>query len=506
MLPKHALALALLLFLGLFAQLGRSPLGHEEPRRALIALEILYGHQGLQPTVHGEPYYRKPPLYNLLIAACYKFTGSTHAWATRLPSVLSFLALALCIYFFCRHYLATQTSALAAILFLSCADLLLYYSRLAEMDLFYALISFPVLVLPWHYLQQQKTWAFYLVPAFFAGLGFMAKGFPSIALYGISVATAIMLHRRPHLLLSFKWLPAIVLFSIPLCVYFYPQYASGTFANSLQVLFSESANRTIKSGLGPRLWHLLWFPLDTVKGLLPISLALIGFRKKFLGNPLVRAAFWLFLANYLLYLISPGARLRYVYMLFPLICMAASYVLWQARPTHLVWAHRVLRHLACTMVALLGALLVFFAQPYPFAIAAMPVAAFLIWGLRVPQPISIASLALVCLLLGRIGFDHAAAQPQVAMRDRAYLEAISARQLHQLLGHRPLYINTRAERFFTFSHEYTRLSHRVIPYGFDFQDPNGVYLVPKGHGPKGSSPLANFDIGPEKGFELIELP
>ena len=49
----------------------------------------------LVPQVGSEPYFRKPPLMNWLVAASFKVSGVRNEWTARLPSVLCVLAVAL---------------------------------------------------------------------------------------------------------------------------------------------------------------------------------------------------------------------------------------------------------------------------------------------------------------------------------------------------------------------------------------------------------------------------
>ena len=52
----------ILLIVSLFINLGMQPLYLEEPRRAIIALEMIFNKNFIVPTELGEFYYNKPPL------------------------------------------------------------------------------------------------------------------------------------------------------------------------------------------------------------------------------------------------------------------------------------------------------------------------------------------------------------------------------------------------------------------------------------------------------------
>ena len=75
--------------------LGSLEIKGEEGRRILPAVTMLDTGNYLVPQVGSEPYYRKPPLVNWLVAALFKITGVRNEWTARLPSALSILAVAL---------------------------------------------------------------------------------------------------------------------------------------------------------------------------------------------------------------------------------------------------------------------------------------------------------------------------------------------------------------------------------------------------------------------------
>jgi len=83
-----ALTAALLLF-----RLGRVPLiGPDEPRYARVAVEMHRAGSFLVPTLQGQPWLEKPPLYYWLAGVAFSLFGETEA-AARLPSVLAALLL-----------------------------------------------------------------------------------------------------------------------------------------------------------------------------------------------------------------------------------------------------------------------------------------------------------------------------------------------------------------------------------------------------------------------------
>ena len=75
--------------------LGSLELKGEEGRRILPAVTMIETGNYLVPQVGSEPYYRKPPLVNWLVAASFQLTGVRNEWTARLPSALCVLAVAI---------------------------------------------------------------------------------------------------------------------------------------------------------------------------------------------------------------------------------------------------------------------------------------------------------------------------------------------------------------------------------------------------------------------------
>ena len=68
-----------LLWAGIYLSgLGSVPLKHEEPRRALPAVRMLATGDWLVPWIGANPYLRKPPLLNWLIASSLRRPCPAH--------------------------------------------------------------------------------------------------------------------------------------------------------------------------------------------------------------------------------------------------------------------------------------------------------------------------------------------------------------------------------------------------------------------------------------------
>lgn len=93
-LPPRAAFVLLALVLALLAfRLGAVPLvGPDEPRYTRVAIEMHRAGDWVTPTLAGEPWLEKPPLYYWLAGGAFSLLGETEA-AARVPAVLAALLL-----------------------------------------------------------------------------------------------------------------------------------------------------------------------------------------------------------------------------------------------------------------------------------------------------------------------------------------------------------------------------------------------------------------------------
>jgi 4-amino-4-deoxy-L-arabinose transferase-like glycosyltransferase len=325
--------LFVLLVASLIHRLGYQPLYQEEPRRALIALEMIYNDNYIVPTEFGEYYYKKPPVWNWIILGGYKLFG-VNEFAVRIFSVLSFISMGLLIYLVCKRYFTRDHAIISSLFFLVSLDLYFYFSLLGEIDIFYALITFASFIAIFHFYEVKKYHLLFILTYTLSAIGFLTKGFPSIIFLILSLLTFFIYKRDVKRLFSFYHLVGIILFMAIIGYYFilYNQYNDSTYY--LSQLWSRSSKRTLlQENLINLLQHAYLFPFSILKNILPASVMIIFlFQKKFLNkirqNKLLEFSFFIFIVNVLVYWISPGTRARYIYMLypFPIIILAYFYL------------------------------------------------------------------------------------------------------------------------------------------------------------------------------------
>ena len=169
--------------------LGSIAIKGEEGRRILPAVRMLETGNYIVPQVGSNPYYRKPPLVNWLVAASFKIVGVRNEWTARLPSALSVLAVAIVFVTVARASLGVRGSIIAALIWMTNIGII-EKGRLIEIEALYvSLCGLAIIFWLSFFLQKKSAWLIWLPASVFLGLGLLAKG-PThlVFFYGIVVA------------------------------------------------------------------------------------------------------------------------------------------------------------------------------------------------------------------------------------------------------------------------------------------------------------------------------
>jgi 4-amino-4-deoxy-L-arabinose transferase-like glycosyltransferase len=323
--------LIVLVVVSLFLNLGLLPLYHEEPRRGVVALEMLFSGNYITPTIMGEPYYAKPPIFNWILILSYKLFGSFSEFAVRFPTVISLLLIGFFHFLFVQKFMDKKIAFYCSMFFITCGNIYFYFSLIGEIDIFYSFLTYLCIITIFYFYQSGRFLLLFLSAFFLGALGFLTKGFPSIIFLYVTLITFFASERKLKELFSIYHLLGIILFVLILGTYFYFYSLQNPLGAYLHFLWTESNGRTVLANpFNSLLKHLIKYPLNTLRALLPYSILLIftfrwGFIKEILLVPVLRFSLLIFVSNYLVYLVSPGANQRYVYMLFPFILLVLCY-------------------------------------------------------------------------------------------------------------------------------------------------------------------------------------
>ncbi len=505
------------LFLGgMLLFLGKVPLYLEEPRRALVAMEMVASGNYWASTLFGEWYYNKPPLFNWVLLLFVWLGGGFHEWALRLPTVLSVAGIAGLLFLSGKKYIGAHFGMVSGLLFVSFSAVLFYFSALAEIDLFYALIVFGGLLAMYYFGEQKRYIPLFFLVYLSCALGVMAKGLPSLAFTALSLLAYFIDKKQFKVLFSPAHIGGILLLAGLLGAYAwkYAQYNNPMFL--LETLVGESSDRTMASNSARAFFRqLIVFPLDVFKDLLPGGLlAVFLFRRDagdflFRRHPFIRFCALMLLVNIVLYWFSPGTRIRYVYPLFP---FAACLLAWgyERRGEAVIWAGRFFRSASGVVTGLfgIGALTLPFVPDLQFLTLIWPLSiAFALlfaglWAFRRRQPQL--SLPVLFLTLGaaRLLFDTTVF-PQRAHNTEAQRNKELASQIYQLAGDRPLYLYGE-EKVISYTTSFYLNRLRAQPIRLQDQLQRGqFYLMPLDLTGKRDSVLLRFEYGrKEKGLVI----
>jgi 4-amino-4-deoxy-L-arabinose transferase-like glycosyltransferase len=486
---------AVLILISLFINLGVQPVYLEEPRRALIAMEMEESGNYIVPRQLGAFYYKKPPVYNWLLIGSAKLLGGYHRWALRLPTILSLIGTLLLLYRIGRQHINPAFGRLWALSYVACGAIYFYFSMLGEIDLFYSLVTLGSMLAFFHY-EQRGAWGLMFGVSYgLAAIGLLTKGLPSILFLGITVVVWLLYQKRWRLLFSWHHLLGLLVFGGIAGGYLVLYHQYNSLDNYLADLFSESVGRTaVNNGLGQTLEHLLVFPLDTLKDTLPMSLLLLLFAthkrlwQQVKAQPLLAFSTVVFLANFTVYWLSPGAKQRYIYMLYPLLLSLGVYG-WQHRAMLAQWRERYFQTIVGLMLVALavGAIALNFVPAFDFLPGRLPVTvagsavfAALAW-LHFKKPALALNWLLFGLVAGRLLFALTIL-PQRAHDSAGQFNTDLARQIFEITGAEPLHMYEGGRISYTIIYELNRLRGKTVHFNDRLE--TGSYLIaPEGEFP-----------------------
>jgi 4-amino-4-deoxy-L-arabinose transferase-like glycosyltransferase len=304
--------------------LGDIPYIADEGIRSLVAVEMDLSKNYIAPTINGEFYYKKPPLWNWILLGSYKVFGTYNEWTSRIPTLFFLYLFCLTIYGFFRRHIAERQAVLVALLFLTCGRILFWDSMLALIDICFSWVIFCLFIWIFHYHSSRKWGLMYVGAYILASIGFMLKALPALVFLGFTLLAYQIIQGTWRKLFSWQHGLGILTMIGILGIYLYSYHQINPVENLIPIFFSESTKRTI---LEHTVWntikHIFLFPLEQLYHFLPWSLTLILlFHKKTMTsireNAFLCFCAIVFLANIWVYWISPKVYPRYLFMLAPL--------------------------------------------------------------------------------------------------------------------------------------------------------------------------------------------
>jgi 4-amino-4-deoxy-L-arabinose transferase-like glycosyltransferase len=175
--------------------LGSIAIKGEEGRRILPAIRMLETGNYIVPEVGGNPYFRKPPLVNWLVAASFRIFGVRNEWTARLPSAVAVLAVAIAFVSVARASLGPRGSIIAALIWMTNIGII-EKGRLIEIEALYISLCGLAIICWLSFLIQRKSpWLIWVPASIFLGLGFLAKG-PTHLIFFYAIVLAVLWHTK----------------------------------------------------------------------------------------------------------------------------------------------------------------------------------------------------------------------------------------------------------------------------------------------------------------------
>ena len=476
----------ILLGAALFSHLDYLPLNFEEPRRGTVALEMELSGNYLTPTINGEYYYNKPPIYNWFLVVLFKIFGHED-WVLRLPTVISFLLLGWVNYRLMRKKLGEKVAVLSSLFLITSSDLLFYFSFQGEIDMFYSLIVYLQIISIIWFFDTKNYQALFLISYFLAAVGILTKGLPSIAFQGITLLAFFIYHKRYGQLFNLWHFAGLGLFVGIVGCYFWMYGLSGDAVPFMARLLTESSSRTVaEASFMNSIGHLFSFPLVLIDVFSPWLILTPLFLSKTIYEK-IKESKWLgyvllfFVPNLMLYWISPGTRDRYLYMFIPFATLVFAFVIHQSISTKA----RLSNLSNYVMIGLIGLFAVaMIALPFVHPVSTIPsitaicAVLFLLFSICLwcfyQSETNKLSLFILFIVVIRIGFNF------IVLPLRLEEELVDDYELHvdnmlEIVGEKPLYFqgkketSTRQLPFSSATVEYNELIHYPFHITYHFE-------------------------------------
>ncbi len=190
-------ALAMLLFVTSvlsLARLGCPLLEPEEARYAEIPRQMLVEGNWVEPTLHGQPYYQKPPLFYWLVMTSYRAFG-VYDWAARLVPATCTILTVIVVYFWGLRT-AGPLAGFFGGLMLSLAPRFLYLSGMLVFDSVLCLWVIIALAAAHISMTDRFKLPWWLTSALACGLGILTKGPVALVLIVGPIIVWLLLERR----------------------------------------------------------------------------------------------------------------------------------------------------------------------------------------------------------------------------------------------------------------------------------------------------------------------
>lgn len=330
----YLIAILLLAIPAFFINLGLLPYIEDESIRSLVALEMKYSGNYLVPTLNGNFYYSKPPLYNWYLLVIYQLLGEHSAWAGRVGTLLCLTGFIYTIYKVNKaHFKDIKYPIFIALFYLTCGRIIFWDSFLALIDIGFSWVVYGLFISVYYFGKRDKYWAMYMSCYVLGSIAYLLKGLPAFLFIGGTLLAYHWVRKDWKKLWSPAHIVSIIamLFIVGAYYFYYGEHNESTAV--IPGLVDQSTQRTVlRHGVLKMLLHIITYPFENIYHFLPWSVIGVLFLRKDIWQ-VIKAKEYIhyisvcFLINISVYWVSPAVFPRYILMLIPLIYTVLVYLL-----------------------------------------------------------------------------------------------------------------------------------------------------------------------------------
>lgn len=236
------IAAIVLLFPALLINLGLQAFIDDEAIRALVALEMQLSGDLITPTLAGDLYYKKPPLFNWLILFLYELSGRTDEFISRSVTVLALIAYGISIYIYLKRHFKWQEALVVTFMVLTCGRILFWDSFLGLIDITFSWVIFLLFMEVYHRMEKKQWLLLFVISYFLAAIGFLLKGLPAVVFLLLTLLAAFWAKRQVRPLFGGVHLMGVVIFLTVTGAYYGVYFQSNGLERSLRLFLKNLPN------------------------------------------------------------------------------------------------------------------------------------------------------------------------------------------------------------------------------------------------------------------------
>jgi len=314
----------------------------DEAIRAIVAFEMIQRGDFITPTIGGEPYLMKPPLFNWILAFFFQLTGSYSETVIRLPVIISILLFGATIFLFTRKEFGNRIALVNALAFITYGRILFYESLHGLIDVTFSWLTYSFFMLSWHFFRKKQFLALFLVAYAITAISYLLKGLPSLFFTAVTLLVLFIQGKNFRMLLNWRHFLGIGLLVLAIGVYYLLYFTRNATepGQVFDVLTGEVTRRTVvRFGVWKTILHILTYPFESIYHFLPWSVLVILFFRKgsfrlIRQNPFLWYLLLVFFFNIIPFWTSPEAYARYILMLVPLLMTVLFALYFEYQKTH----------------------------------------------------------------------------------------------------------------------------------------------------------------------------